>query len=126
MKGCWRTLVERAKSGSDSAIEELIVRYKDVVIHATSGIYPPPHLSRRDLTQEIWIRVVLKLHQFKHLQSPTDAAFRQWLRTTARRVSLAIVRIKNVSCDANIDAGCLPGDPESPSSRLKRDRKSVV
>ena len=59
----------------------------------------PAFLSVGDLSQEVWMRVTLKLHTFDGLDSETDRVFRSWLRVTARRVAFSILRKKSVNTE---------------------------
>ena len=66
-------LIEEAVQGSRVALEELIKRHQDYIYNVALKILMNP-LDAEDLTQEVLIKVITKLSQFRG-----KSAFRTWL-----------------------------------------------
>lgn len=93
--------VERAKRGDRDALAHLTQRFQVLVGHACQPFLDQrhPELSVGDLTQEVWLRVLCVLPQFRG--DVEDAVclrlFRSWLRATARSVALNVVTARRRS-----------------------------
>ncbi|MCO6454331.1 MAG: sigma-70 family RNA polymerase sigma factor [Pirellulaceae bacterium] len=87
--------VERAQRGDRDALAHLTQQFGVLVGHACQAFWSErhPELSVTDLQQEVWLRVLCVLPQFRG--DAEDAVclrlFRSWLRTTARSVALNLV-----------------------------------
>lgn len=87
--------VERAQRGDRGALAHLMQRFQVLVSHECQPFWNQrhPELSVGDLVQEVWLRVLCVLPQFRG--DAEDAVclrlFRSWLRLTARTVALNVV-----------------------------------
>jgi len=103
-----RQLVERARQGDPQAFGDLVERYRDMVYglgyHLTRNFE-----SARDLAQEAFVQVYLKLGQ---LRDPER--FSGWLRQITTNVHHNLSRRREVTTVALEEAGEVP-DPRQPS-----------
>jgi RNA polymerase sigma-70 factor, ECF subfamily len=75
------TLVERARSGDLASFEELVARYRDLIVRVTTRIVGPS--DAEDVAQDTFLRAFHRLRQFRG-----DAPFRSWLLRIARNSAL--------------------------------------
>lgn len=119
MNRSWQKLIQEAAEGQPSALQQLVAKYDSVIRRSLQAMTTPPHLSSRDLSQEVWLRVILKLHTFEGRDDESDHVFRSWLRVTARRVAFSILRKKNVTASQSLTSD-LSSRGLSPGSRARR------
>jgi RNA polymerase sigma-70 factor, ECF subfamily len=74
-------LVERARSGDLASFEELVDRYRDLIVRVAARIVGPTEAE--DVTQEVFIRAFHRLGQFRG-----EATFRSWLLRIAHNSAL--------------------------------------
>lgn len=94
-----RNTIRDAQQGCVEAIELLVMQFAGVVQQecARYSTNLPPDLSQADLVQEVMLRVLTKVHQFRSLsdQQPTQAAFASWIRVSARSTLNNLHRARN-------------------------------
>jgi RNA polymerase sigma-70 factor, ECF subfamily len=74
-------LVDRALAGDVSSFEELVERYRDLVLRVTRRILGPE--DAEDVTQEVFLRAFHRLGQFRR-----ESPFRAWLLRIAHNSAL--------------------------------------
>jgi RNA polymerase sigma-70 factor (ECF subfamily) len=83
-------LLQRAQSGERAALEDLMAEFGPLVrcICFDYEDAAASEISTSDRTQEVWMRVLIKLHQFQGADDDelTKAKFRSWLRKITRTV----------------------------------------
>ena len=76
------TLVERARSGDLASFEELVDRYRDLIVRVATRIVGPTEAE--DVTQDVFLRAFHRLRQFRG-----DAPFRSWLLRIAHNSAVS-------------------------------------
>lgn len=79
-------LYDRYLSGDDSAIEEMVILYRDGLILFLNGIVRDIHVSE-DLTEDTFVKIVTRKPHFSR-----RASFKSWLYTIARNLALDHLR----------------------------------
>jgi RNA polymerase sigma factor (sigma-70 family) len=100
MSGFLATLRE-AQAGDPQALRALIDRFRfDVQVVCQTVEVSGGDLSRADLQQEVWLRVLSRLNQFAGSDNETicEAMFRKWLRKSGRNVVLNVVEQRQALC----------------------------
>jgi RNA polymerase sigma-70 factor, ECF subfamily len=109
-------LIEAVLEGSEAAFASLVDRYKDRVFRLL-GRYCRDPVECEDLSQEVFLKVFLKLHTFQG-----DSQFFTWLYRIAVNAATDHLsrashrRLRLVDDDAVLDGGS--GDADSPSAPL--------
>lgn len=113
-------LVHSAANGSESAWREIVDRYAPLVfaVCRRCGINGA---DADDVCASVWLQLVKKLDSIREPE-----ALPGWLRTTARRESLMLLRHKNrhiLTDSALIDE---PSDPELDAILIGRERRAAT
>jgi RNA polymerase sigma-70 factor, ECF subfamily len=74
-------LVERARSGDLASFEELVDRYRDLIVRVATRVVGPSEAE--DVTQDVFLRAFHRLGQFRG-----QAPFRSWLLRIAHNSAL--------------------------------------
>jgi RNA polymerase sigma factor (sigma-70 family) len=80
------SLLQRAQQGNDEARNLIMTLYLPLARHWLKGWGILSDADRQDVTQEIGLCVLKKLHTFKH--NGRKGAFRTWLKKIARFMAL--------------------------------------
>ena len=92
-------LVRQAKAGHPVAATDLLEQFRPCVVQICrdTSVRGGADLSTSDLVQEVWLRVLEKLEQFKGSEDDqqTAAMFFNWVRVTARGVVLNLHEARN-------------------------------
>lgn len=117
-------LVERARSGDLASFEELVERYRDLIVRVATRIVGPTEAE--DVTQDVFLRAFHRLGQFRG-----QAPFRAWLLRIAHNSALTAHQRKRdelepvgeVVADEVADPGRRPAEELEVSER--RDRLAL-
>lgn len=102
------TLVERARAGDLGSFEELVDRYRDLIVRITARIVGPS--DAEDVTQDAFLRAFHRLGQFQG-----QAPFRAWLLRIAHNSALNTLERRRNKEQSGEDAEGL--DLEDPGRR---------
>jgi RNA polymerase sigma-70 factor, ECF subfamily len=101
-------LVERARAGDLGSFEELVERYRDLIVRVTTRIVGPS--DAEDVTQDVFLRAFHRLGQFRG-----HAPFRSWLLRIAHNSALNALEQRRGKEQAADDADGF--DVEDPGRR---------
>lgn len=115
------TLVERARSGDLASFEELVERYRDLIVRVATRIIG--RAEAEDVTQEVFLRAYHRLGQFR-----AEAPFRSWLLQIAHNSALTALERRRgedepsaeAAADYIEDPGRRPADELEISERRAR------
>jgi RNA polymerase sigma-70 factor (ECF subfamily) len=111
-------LIQAFRAGSESAFDQLFVRYQDYVYNVCLGIAGQPD-DARDCAQETFLRVYRKVGEFRG-----DSAFSTWLYRVAVNVCVGQLRkrqrVKAESLEAETVREIADDEPEAWSG-LERE-----
>ena len=91
-------LVERARAGDLGSFEELVDRYRDLIVRVAARIVGPS--DAEDVTQDVFLRAFHRLGQFRG-----QAPFRSWLLRIAQNSALNALQQKRSKEQSADDAG---------------------
>jgi RNA polymerase sigma-70 factor (ECF subfamily) len=100
-------LVERARSGDLASFEELVDRYRDLIVRVVARIVGPA--DAEDVTQDVFLRAFHRLGQFRG-----QAPFRSWLLRIAHNSALTALQRRREE-EAPVEEGAL--EVEDPGRR---------
>lgn len=103
--------VERAKSGSREAFEELVAHFEARIFNYLNKLTGNRH-DAEDLAQETFIKVYKNLHRHRR-----HASFSPWLYTIAKRTALNHFRSRRVTSELE---DYHEADPLDPSVRMQQ------
>jgi RNA polymerase sigma factor (sigma-70 family) len=113
-------LVERARSGDESAWEEIVDRFGGLVWAVVRGYGLDP-ADALDAGQTTWLRLVEYLDRIRepeHLGA--------WLATTARRESLRLIQLRRRECPTEENAAPDADEPEPLDGVIQAERKEAL
>lgn len=107
-------LVERARAGDLGSFEELVDRYRDLIVRVAARIVGPS--DAEDVTQDVFLRAFHRLGQFRG-----QAPFRSWLLRIAQNSALnALQQKRSKEQSADDAAGFELEDPaRRPAEELE-------
>lgn len=116
------TLVERARAGDLESFEELVDRYRDLVVRVAARIVGPS--DAEDVAQDVFLRAFHRLGQFRG----GEALFRSWLLRIAHNSALNALEQRRRKDDTRDggedfdveDPGRRPADELEVSERAER------
>lgn len=115
-------LVERARSGDLASFEELVERYRDLIVRVATRIVGPTEAE--DVTQDVFLRAFHRLGQFRG-----QAPFRAWLLRIAHNAALTALKTKREEGEAVGEAVEVADPGRRPAEELevseRRDRLAV-
>jgi RNA polymerase sigma factor (sigma-70 family) len=116
-------LLERAKQGEHSALDELALEYRDeLVAFADSRLGPSLHreLGPEDVAHEALLKAFKALGKFEWRG---ESSFRQWLFSISEHLIRNALRKRSISLkNLSID---VPGSGDSPSHALRKDERFI-
>jgi RNA polymerase sigma-70 factor (ECF subfamily) len=101
-------LVERARAGDLGSFEELVERYRDLIVRVATRIVGPS--DAEDVTQDVFLRTFHRLGQFRG-----QAPFRFWLLRIAHNSALTALEQRRSTEQPAEDGGILA--VEDPARR---------
>lgn len=106
------SLVEAARAGDPDAWAEIFARY-DVVVRSAVASFRLRDADAADAAQNTWLKTVERLGDVRE-----PARLGGWMKTTAQRECLALLRRGNRESPADIDMTALVTDAPGPEARL--------